>query len=177
LEQRPIHSLSREEIHGVALVEALTSTRVRVILLEEPLVGLDPRAEPRLESLIRTRSSEGCAVVVATASVRDARELADDQVVLCGGSVAVSPSSVVADPSLAPAGARLRIVTKNPMKLLAALAQEPDVDAVARRGEAVVARGSDFMALAQAGGRAVVASGVDVIELQIDPPLEKVREE
>jgi ABC-type multidrug transport system ATPase subunit len=175
LARRPVHSLSREEIHGVALAEALTSVRVRVVLLEEPLVGLDPRAEPRLESLIRRRSSEGCTVVLATASTRDAAELADDQVVLRRGAV-VGPSSEAGTRG-APAGARLRIMTKDPMKLLAALAQEPEIDAVARRGGAVIARGPDAMALAQAGGRAVVASGVDVIELQIEPPLEEVRAE
>ena len=176
LARRPVRSLSREEIHGVALVEALTSARVRVVLLEEPLVGLDPRAEPRLESLIRRRASEGCAVVLATASVRDAGELADDHVVLRHGAM-VDPSSAEAGTPSAPAGARLRIMTNDPMKLLAALAQQPEIDAVARRGAAVIARGPDAMALARAGGRAVVAAGVDVIELQIEPPLEGVRAE
>lgn len=64
----------------------------------------------------------------------------------------------------------MRVVASDPQALLAAVAAEPAVEAVARRDGAVVARGRDAMALAAAVGRAVVASGVDVTEMRIEPP-------
>lgn len=45
---RRVRSLTLEERRAVALAEALTSTVVRVLLLEEPLVAVDPRAAARV---------------------------------------------------------------------------------------------------------------------------------
>jgi ABC-type multidrug transport system ATPase subunit len=170
LATRRVRSLAPEEARAVAMAEAVTSARVRVLLVEEPLVGLDPRAAGRLEGALRARAQAGCAVVVATASVRDAGDLADDHVLLRQGVVVGQAASLDALAAFTPAGARIRVVSDDPAALVEAIAREPVVEAVARRDGAVVARGREATALAQAVGRALVASGVNVTEMRFDPP-------
>jgi ABC-type multidrug transport system ATPase subunit len=170
LAPRRVQTLAPEEARAVALAEALTSTRVRVLLLEEPLAGVDPRAAARVPELVRARGRDGCAVLLATASLRDAGVLADDHVLLRGGTVAGRAGSLAELSAFSPDGVRMRIVASDPQALLAAVAREGAVDAVARRDGAVVARGRDAALLAAAVGRAVVASGVDVTEMRVEPP-------
>jgi ABC-2 type transport system ATP-binding protein len=170
LAPRLVRTLSLEEAHAVALTEALTSTRVRVLLLEEPLACIDPRAAARLPGLLRARGHDGCTVLVATASLRDAGDLADDHVLLRGGTVAGKAASLGELSAFAPDGVRMRIVTSDAQALLGAVAREAIVEAVARRDGAVVVRGRDAVALAAAVGRAVEASGVDVTEMLVEPP-------
>jgi ABC-type multidrug transport system ATPase subunit len=170
LAPRAVRSLRPEEARAVALAEAITSTRVRVLLVDEPLVGVDPRSVPRMPEALRARAREGCAVLVATASLRDAGDLADDHLLLRRGAAAGQAASLGELADFAPEGVRVRVVSSDPQALLAAVARELAVEAVARRGAAVVARGRDTKALADAVGRAVVASGVDVTEMRVEPP-------
>jgi ABC-2 type transport system ATP-binding protein len=170
LAPRRVKTLEPEEARAVALVEALTSTAVRVLLLEEPLVGVDPRAGARVPERVRARGREGCAVLVATASLRDAGDLADDHVLLRGGAVVGRAASLDALAAFSPEGVRVRILVSDPRALLTALAGEEAVEAVARTDAAVVARGRDASALAAAVGRAVEASGVDLTEMRLEPP-------
>jgi ABC-type multidrug transport system ATPase subunit len=168
--RRRVRTLAPEEARAVALAEALTSTRVRVLLLEEPLAGVDPRAAARVPEMLRARSRDGCTVLVVTASLRDAGDVADDHVLLRGGTVAGRAGSLDELSAFSPEGVRIRVLASDPQALLAAVALETAVEAVARREGAVVARGRDAAALAAAVGRAVVASGVDVTEIRIEPP-------
>jgi ABC-type multidrug transport system ATPase subunit len=170
LASRPVHTLAPEEARAVALAEAVTSSRVRVLLVEEPLAGLDPRAESRLPERLRARGQEGCAVLVATASLRDAGELADDHVFLRGGRVAGMGGSAAELSAFSADGVRMRIVSSDAQALLGAVASEDAVEAVARRDAAVVVRGRSVNALAEAVGRAVTISGVDVVEMRIELP-------
>jgi ABC-type multidrug transport system ATPase subunit len=140
------------------------------VLVEEPFVALDPRAASKLADAIRTRARDACAVVVATASARDASDLADDHVLLQAGAVVGRAASLELLSGSAAPGARVRIVTSQPQALLTELARDPGVEAIGRRDGAVVARGADALALARAAGRAVLASGADVIELRFEAP-------
>jgi ABC-type multidrug transport system ATPase subunit len=170
LARRAMRTLSPQEARAVALTEAVTSSRVRVVLIEEPFVALDPRAATRLPVVLRARASEGCAVVIATASVRDASELADDHLLLRRGTVVGKPASFEALARFAPEGVRLRMLVSDARALTVLLAGEDGVEAVARRDDAVVARGRDALELARAAGRAIVASGVNVVEMRIKLP-------
>jgi ABC-2 type transport system ATP-binding protein len=165
---RRVLGLSLEEARAVALTEALTAPGVRVILVEEPRVAIDPRSAVLLPERLRARAAAGCVVVMTTASMRDAATLGDDHLFL----TATRP----------PAMARVRIVTREPAALVSAIAREPAVQGVSRQDAprsgteaapvgapgVVVARGPDASALALAVGRAVVASGVDVVEMRQD---------
>ena len=173
LADRKIRSLSRGEARAVALAEALTSPSVRVLLVEEPLVAMDPRAAGRVPEALRGRGREGCAVVVTTASMRDAGELADDWIALRAGAIVGEAASVDALVEATPDGASLRVVLRYPgdvAALVAALAREGDIDAIERDEGSVRLRGRDATALARAAGRAAVEADVDLAELRIDPP-------
>jgi ABC-type multidrug transport system ATPase subunit len=165
LAPRPVHTLSAEEVRAVAFAEALTSTAVRVILLEEPFLALDPRAGPKLREALRARAAAGCAVILSTASIRDAAELADDYVYMRGG---VAFPNTAFDFGATSSQVRVIVLSSDPQAVLASLARESEVDALARKAGAVVARGKDPLGLAQAAGRAVIAAGAELIEIRLD---------
>ncbi len=168
---RRVRSLSREEARAVALAEALTAPSVKVVLVEEPLVTMDPRAAGRAPRLFRERAQDGCAVVLATASMRDASELADDFVALRGGRVL--SRGACADALVEPSaeGASLRVVVRSAgdvPALVAALSREAEVETIRREQGAVRLRGRDASELARAASRAALAAGVELAELRIE---------
>ena len=174
LADRRVDSLSREEARAVALAEALTSEAVRVILVEEPLLAMDPRAAGLVAQALWARAAEDRAVVVATGSMNDACELADDALTLRAGR-AVSRTAC-AEVLLQPGaeGAQLRVVLRDFAQapaLVAALAGEAEVDAVQRDQGSLHLRGPDATALARAAGHAAVEAGVDLLELRIEGTL------
>jgi ABC-2 type transport system ATP-binding protein len=173
LANRRASSLSADEARAVAMTEALTSTRVRVVLVEEPRVGIDPRVVGKLAEGLRARAAAGDTVVLATASVRDAGALADDHLVLGQGVVLGRTASLDELASFTTRGASMSVVASDAAGatgIAAALATEPDVESVTRRDSSVVARGRDAVSVAAAVGRAVLASGADVLEMRLAPP-------
>jgi ABC-type multidrug transport system ATPase subunit len=173
LASRWVRSLSRPEARAVALAEAVTSSRVRVLLVEEPFVAMDPRASARLPEVLRARGRDGWAVIVETASPRDAGELADDHLLLRAGAVAGRARSVEELAGFSREGACIRVVARDASDaraIAAALAAEADVNAVEHQGAAAIARGSDTVRLARAVERAVAAANRDVTEVRVEPP-------
>jgi ABC-type multidrug transport system ATPase subunit len=175
LADRRIGSLSRPEARAVALVEATTSAHVQVLLLEEPLVALDPRAAVHAPMVLRAKAREGCTVVVATSSPNDAGLLADDYAALRKGSLVGPEASIAALFGATNSSTRLRAVLHDAAAaraLLGALARTTDVDALENNGCVVHADGPDPVALARAVAVAVVETRVDVAELGLigQPP-------
>jgi ABC-2 type transport system ATP-binding protein len=168
LARRKVRSLSRGEARAVSLVEALTSTRVRVVLVEEPGTWMDPRAAGRLPQALQDKAQTGAAIVLTTASPRDANELAIDHVVLHRGAVVSGPTS--SDPRLSELNrARLVVVSRDEAgaRLLAAgLARDPCVAGLGQEGVIVRVRGDDAVDLARATARAAVAAGAEIVELR-----------
>jgi hypothetical protein len=102
--------------------------------------------------------------------VRDARDLADDHAIFRAGALVGRADSLADLAEFSPSGARVRIVTSDPAALAAALARELAVEAVARDVATVRARGRSARELARAAAQAVVASGVDVVQMRFEPP-------
>jgi ABC-2 type transport system ATP-binding protein len=172
LARRPLASLSRGEGRGVALAEGLTSSRVRVIAVEEPFASSDARAASRIAEALRNKGLSGCAVVVTTASVREAGDLADDCVFMRAGEVVGTTSSLQSLGGFAPGVARLVIIARDATEargLVAALASHGAVSGVELDANLVRIRGADRLALARAAGAAAVQANSNVVEIRDEP--------
>ncbi len=183
LARRAVRSLSRAEVRAVALCEALASSQVSVLLIDEPLIAIEPPAAARVAAALRAKARDGCAVIVATGSLRDAGELADDFVFLKAGAISSRTSSLDDLAGFAPRGARLTIISADAAgarALVAHLAREADVDGIAYdaplRGFALAdgagvvrIRGQNGIALGRAAARAAIQAGVDIRQMRLDP--------
>lgn len=187
LANRRVRSLSPGELRAVALAIALTS-KSAILLVEEPLVGLEPSAPARVIEALRGRAAAGAAVVVTTASVRDATRLADQLGVLTQGVFTHLPASLA---HVGQGGAKLRVViaassASEVSPFVAALSEEPAVAAVEtaayaatrvlHAAVAVVVSGTDLLTLARAVGAAAARTRakVEAIESAV-MPLDAIR--
>jgi heme exporter protein A len=92
-----VRELSRGLVQRVSLARAILHDPA-VLLLDEPLTGLDTEAAAALRSLIARLRADGRAVVMATHVPAEARELADDAVVLAAGRLAMREAAAALDP-------------------------------------------------------------------------------
>ncbi len=90
--------------------------RPRLVLLDEPTVGLDPQVRQELWALVAALRSEGVTVLMSTHYIEEAERLADDVAVMSAGRVIAfgTPSSLVAEH----AGHRVLEVYGPPPRLL-----------------------------------------------------------
>ncbi len=179
LADRWTDSLTLPETRAVALVEAVTSTS-RVLLLEEPLVDLDPRAGASLASILRARAEGGASIVVSTSSPRDALDLSLEQWVLDRGRLVATRRATDAAMLSAPARTHLRVVVQGAREgartLLAALASEPHFAEIETDGEALLLRGTDAAAMAESVSLAALATGVELEVVRLEAPtLDEIR--
>lgn len=85
---RPVHVLSRGQKQRLALTRALVHGP-RVLLLDEPASGLDPRSRVELRDILRGLAAAGAAVLVSSHILTELEGIAD-RVVLISGGVAVA---------------------------------------------------------------------------------------
>jgi lipooligosaccharide transport system ATP-binding protein len=73
--------------------------RPRLVLLDEPTVGLDPQVRQELWALVDALRSEGVTVLMSTHYIEEAERLADDVAVMSAGRVIAfgTPASLVAE--------------------------------------------------------------------------------
>ena len=81
---RPVHVLSRGQKQRLALTRALVH-RPRVLLLDEPASGLDPRSRVELRDILRGLAAQGSAVLVSSHILTELEEIADRVVLVAGG--------------------------------------------------------------------------------------------
>jgi branched-chain amino acid transport system ATP-binding protein len=96
-----ISNLSGGQQQAVEISMALM-TEPRVLLLDEPSLGLSPPARATVFARIRRIADDGVAVLIVEQNVKSAAEVSDEIVVLDQGRVALSghPDSVLADEAL-----------------------------------------------------------------------------
>jgi ABC-2 type transport system ATP-binding protein len=81
---RPVHVLSRGQKQRLALARALIH-RPKVLLLDEPASGLDPRSRIELRDILRGLAEQGAAVLVSSHILTELEEIADRVVLVAGG--------------------------------------------------------------------------------------------
>jgi ABC-2 type transport system ATP-binding protein len=72
------------------VVSAALLSAPRVLLVDEPMVGLDPASGKILKSLFRSEADNGMAILLSTHTLSVAQELADTITVLNEGTVVLS---------------------------------------------------------------------------------------
>lgn len=97
--KRPLGELSGGERQRVLVAQALAQ-QAPVLLLDEPVTGLDVVSQERIEQVIDEEVRSGCTVVVSTHSLAEAAE-ADHLLLLAGRVVAEGiPDEVLTEPHL-----------------------------------------------------------------------------
>ncbi len=79
-----VHTLSRGQKQRLGFARALVQ-RPRVLLLDEPASGLDPRARIQLRDLVRGQAAAGACVVVSSHILQELEEMADSVVFMEAG--------------------------------------------------------------------------------------------
>jgi ABC-2 type transport system ATP-binding protein len=114
---QPVHVLSRGQKQRLALARALIH-RPRVLLLDEPASGLDPRSRVELRDILRELAGDGVAVLVSSHILTELEEIADRVVFVAKGRT-VGDSALSELTASARTGYRVRAV--EPEALAAAL--------------------------------------------------------
>jgi ABC-2 type transport system ATP-binding protein len=83
LTERYSHGMRQRTVFAAALVH-----RPRVLIVDEPTVGLDPQNIRRLKDVLRAEAKRGTAVCLSTHSLDVAQELADRIGIIHGGRLA-----------------------------------------------------------------------------------------
>jgi ABC-2 type transport system ATP-binding protein len=82
---QPVHVLSRGQKQRLALARALVHTP-RVLLLDEPASGLDPRSRIELRDVLRGLAAQGTAILVSSHILTELDEIADRVVLVSRGA-------------------------------------------------------------------------------------------
>ena len=133
----PVHVLSRGQKQRLALARALIH-RPRVLLLDEPASGLDPRSRIELRDLLRDLASGGVAILVSSHILAELSEMADRAVFVSAGRVVSSHEMHELFSLCAAALVAWRVSSRDPIALCEALA-ELDVAAPNASGAGVPA--------------------------------------
>ncbi|WP_207946856.1 ABC transporter ATP-binding protein [Actinomadura sp. 7K507] len=115
---QPVHALSRGQKQRLGLARALVH-RPRVLLLDEPASGLDPRSRIELRDLLRSLAADGVAVLVSSHILSELEEIADRVVLVDHGRTA--GDHAMADLTGSVARVRWRIRSLDPGLLARAL--------------------------------------------------------
>ncbi|WP_131741057.1 ABC transporter ATP-binding protein, partial [Actinomadura roseirufa] len=118
---RPVHALSRGQKQRLGVARALVH-RPRVLLLDEPASGLDPRSRVELRDLLRSLAADGVAVLVSSHVLSELEEVADRVVLVDRGRTA-GEHAMAELAGAAAAHVRWRIRSLDPGRLAAALAE------------------------------------------------------
>ncbi|MFO0677280.1 MAG: hypothetical protein U0169_12160 [Polyangiaceae bacterium] len=164
--RRTVRSLTVDEVRSLLLVEAFTSTVVRALVVDEPRVHVVPSVAAVLARRMGELVAGGGAVLVGTASARDAVELTDAVAVVRGSRFFTSIRSTELFLSSPGADCQLHVVADDLPRLRAALAERLPESAVTSAPRSLVLHGDDPEPLVDALTEAVIATGIEIRELR-----------
>lgn len=123
LAERHLGELSGGQRQRVFVAQGLVQEH-KLLLLDEPLTGLDLVSQSAIEQALDDESDDGCAVVVTTHDLDDAL-VADHVLLLSGRVVASGPPSDVITPELLSEAYRSRILSVDGRMILDDSAHRP----------------------------------------------------
>jgi lipopolysaccharide export system ATP-binding protein len=94
-------SLSGGERRRCELARALV-TEPRIMLLDEPFAGVDPKSVGEIQTLIDDLKARGIGVLITDHNVRETLQIADRAYILADGMIMKhgAPSDIAADPDI-----------------------------------------------------------------------------
>ncbi len=157
-------TLSGGQRQRVALALAFVN-RPEVVVLDEPTAGLDPQARHELHEEIRRIKRAGCAVLLSTHQLEEARQLCDRLAILDHGRIVATGTP---DELAARGGGRqtVTLTLDRPMDA-AALASLPGVEALACEGGTARFQTADATRLLPLLHAWIAAQQAEVRELHI----------
>ncbi len=162
---RRIQTLDPGEVRAVALAEALDSTVVSVVLIEEPFVSMAGPAAAALPRVLAAQTKK--CIVVSTASAHDATRVALDFALFDRGRLLriVSEAPLRGTREVP----RIHVVVTDARALAAVLTKMPDVTTLELTEGGVLVTGKDPLLLAEAVNSAIIDARAEVQRIEPEP--------
>lgn len=171
---RAIDTFSKGMKQRVKLAAALVH-EPRVVLLDEPFNGLDPRQRAQMLTLLEARADAGTAILLSSHILEEIAGVASETLVLLSGRLAASGDYRTIRQLMTDQPHMVRLVTSDDRALAAALMQEPSVLGVELDGQALLVRTTDYAALARTVAPTAQRLECTLYEVQVtDESLEHV---
>ena len=171
---RPMAAYSKGMRQRAKVAQAIVHDP-EVVVLDEPLDGLDPRQRRRLIDLVRRLGDEGRCVLVSSHVLDEVERLASRVLVVAKGRLAAEGDFHAIRALMDDRPNRLRVRTDRPRPLAAALVGAASVDAVRVDGDVLLVDTTDAGAFARTIGPAAAGAGARLLEVvPLDDDLESV---
>jgi len=136
-DRRQLSSYSKGMRQRVKIAQAIVH-EPRILILDEPLNGLDPRQRSRMAQLFIRLGAEGRCVLVSSHVLEEVQELGSTMLVLAEGKLAAEGDFHAIRQLLDDRPHRIRLRSSDPLKLASGLMGSATVSAVQTAGENAV---------------------------------------
>ncbi len=173
-DQRRLPTYSKGMRQRVKLAQAIVH-EPRVILLDEPLSGLDPRQRVHMVSLFHDLAAEGRAVIVSSHVLEEVERFGSNVVVIAKGRLAAQGDFREIRALMDDRPQRVRIRCDRPRSLASALVRRSEIAGVTLDGDTIEVDTNDAPELARALAPLCVEVGTRLHEVRpLDDDLESV---
>jgi ABC-2 type transport system ATP-binding protein len=149
--------------------------RPRILLLDEPFNGADPRQRLSLMDMLRRMAAEGHTIVFSSHILEEVERLAENVLVIVAGRLAASGDFREIRRLMTDRPHTFTLRSTDGRRLAAALVADASVFGVELDGEALTVKTSEFSAFTVAIAKVARATGVTLYEvLPTDESLESV---
>lgn len=146
-----------------------------VILLDEPLSGLDPRQRVNMVELFHNLGDQGRAVIVSSHVLEEVQRFGSNVVVITKGRLAAQGDFRQIRAMMDDRPRRIRIGSDRPRSLASELIRDPSVTTVRLSGETIRLETVDIVAFSQVVATAAARVGARLTEVRpTDEDLESV---
>lgn len=147
----------------------------RVLLLDEPFNGADPRQRLHLMSLLREMAAAGKTIVFSSHILEEVERLAEDVLVIVSGRLAASGDFRAIRKLMTDRPHTFTVRASDNRRLASDLVADPSVYGVELQGKELQVRTSEFAAFTKAVAGVARRAGVTVFEIRpTDESLESV---
>jgi ABC-2 type transport system ATP-binding protein len=147
----------------------------RVVLLDEPFNGLDPRQRLQMMALLEARAGAGAAVLLSSHILEEIAQVAPRILVMLSGRLAATGDYRSLRRLMTDRPHRVRIRSSDDRVLAAALLRDTSVRAVELDADGVLVSASDYAAFARTLAPTARASACTLFDVQVtDESLEHV---